>query len=90
MLPTHVAAGLIAASTDGRGYTVTVFDVEHPPTVYDIAVLPAPAPVTTPVELFTVAMPVFPLDQVPPAVRSLNVAFARTHILVVPVIFCGD
>jgi hypothetical protein len=89
VLPTHCVAGLTAASADGRGYTVTVFDVGHAPAVYVIVVMPIPAPVTTPVELFTVAMLVFPLDQVPPAVRSLSVVVASTQTLVVPEIFCG-
>jgi hypothetical protein len=90
VLPTHCVNGVNVDATEGNGYTVTVLDVVHPPAVYVILVVPAPAPVTTPVELPTVAIAAFPLDQVPPAVRSLSVVLASTHTFVVPVIACGD
>ena len=46
---------------------------------------PIDTPVTIPDE-FTVAIPVFPLLQVPPEVASFNVVLEPTHIVVEPVI----
>ncbi len=46
--------------------------------------VPAVTPVTTPPT--TVAMPVLPLVQVPPAVASANVVVEPTHTVAVPVI----
>ncbi|NDH07230.1 hypothetical protein EBX93_15140 [bacterium] len=54
-------------------------------TIYLIATIPAVTPATTPL-LFTVAIVVFALAQVPPMVELLNVVVAPTHKLVVPVI----
>ena len=62
----------------GGAVTVTVrvaVASAHPPvpaTVYVIVVVPAACPVTTP-ELFTVAVVVFELDQVPPETDDKNV-----------------
>ncbi len=45
---------------------------------------PAATPVTTPVVLFTVAMAVFELLQLPPVVASVRVVVLPTQTLVVP------
>ena len=45
---------------------------------------PAATPVTAPVELFTVAIEVFELDQVPPVNELVNVELAPTLVVVVP------
>lgn len=48
--------------------------------------VPAPIPVTTPVDKPTVATAGLLLTQVPPVVVSLNVVLVPVHITVVPVI----
>lgn len=53
-----------------------------------IVVLPAPTPVTTPLEDPTVAMPVLLLLHVPPDVPSASAVAEPTHAVVVPVIAC--
>lgn len=57
--------------------------------VYDIVDVPANAPVTTPVEPTTVALPLL-LVQVPPAGPLLSVVLCPTHTLVLPVIAKGN
>jgi hypothetical protein len=46
--------------------------------------VPAATPVTTPVEAFTVAKAVFPLDQTPPVVVFANVIVEAAHTAVGP------
>ena len=48
--------------------------------------VPTPTPVTTPLDEPTVAIPVLPLLQVPPAVASERVTDKPKHMVVVPVI----
>jgi len=47
-------------------------------------------PVTTPVELFTVATEVFELDQVPPDVDEERVVAVPTQVTAVPDIVAGS
>jgi hypothetical protein len=54
-------------------------------TVYEIVVLPAATPVTTPVA-FTVAVAVLAVDHTPPVVAFAKAVVAPAHTVVVPVI----
>ena len=57
-----------------------------------MVVVPAPTPVRVTGEPLSpiVAADVFELDQVPPAVRSLNVVVAPTHTVLLPEIMFGN
>ena len=51
--------------------------------------MPAVTPVTTPLELPTVARAVFPLVHVPPAVDDESVVVLPMHVCAVPAIAAG-
>lgn len=57
--------------------------------VYVIVTLPADTPVTNPFDELTVAILVFELLQVPPAVALFRLVVEFTQTLVVPVIAAG-
>ena len=88
--PTHTSVVPLIAATNGIAFTVTVAVavVVHPfalVTVYEIVVLPAATPVTTPVAL-TVAVAVLAVDHTPPVVAFAKAVVAPAHTDVVPVI----
>jgi hypothetical protein len=76
--------------TDGEGVTVK-FTVALQPvvSVYIIGVIPTDAPQALP-ELLSVAMPVIPVLQVPPAVELLRAEHEPTHTCNTPVIGAGS
>jgi len=86
--PAHTEAVPVIDPAFGNGLTVTAaVAVAVPHTVvaeYDIVVLPAAIPVTTPV-LPTVATDVALLLQTPPGARSLSVVVAVAHTVKMPV-----
>jgi hypothetical protein len=63
--------------------------VEQPPNVHIIVEVPAPTPVTIPVEAPIVATPVLLLLQVTPPVALESVVVLPTHTVAVPVIAAG-
>ena len=78
---------------DGKGLTVTVAVVVHPPeAVYVIRVVPPVpvAPVTIPLVKPIVAAVVLPLLHVPPVVASIKVADEPGHIANTPVMPGGS
>jgi hypothetical protein len=86
--PWHTAEGPPMAV--GRLLTVTTAVVEQPePIEYVIVARPAAMPLTIPVEDPMVAVPVAPLVQLPPGVRSLRAVVDPTHTFSVPVIGAG-
>lgn len=78
------------AMGDGNGSTVTTFVEEHPDVaVYDMVVVPAETPLTTPVEEPIVATDVVLLVQWPPVVASAIVIVEPTQTSEGPVIVPG-
>jgi hypothetical protein len=76
--------------TTGTGSTVMVVETKQPvPIEYFIVEVPAETPVTMP-PASTVATPVVPLLQVPPAVISLRLVVEPAHTSVVPVNAAGN
>jgi hypothetical protein len=78
------------------GITVTVLVAvafAQPPVpflVYVMIAVPAATPLTTPVEAFTVAIPVALLDQLPPDTVEVNVVVPPTQIPCVPLMVPAD
>ena len=76
----------------GKRFTVNIIDVAAVPqlfvTVYEISVVPAATPVTTPEDALMVAVAAVPDVQIPPAspVGLLNVTLLAGHVEVAPVI----
>ena len=87
--PTHTAVGPLIVPASAPGLTL-MLKVELPvpqllETWYVITTLPGATPVTLPVEEFTVATAVLPLDHVPPLLPLvLNTVDEPAQILFVP------
>lgn len=74
----------------GLAFIVVVTIVKQPVgKVYDITAVPAATPVTTPVEMPTVATPVLPLVHMPPPVVLVSVVAPPTQARAVPLIEAG-
>jgi hypothetical protein len=88
-VPAHTVSCEAAAVTVGEGITLItrVTELEQPltVTVYVIVAVPMAMPVTTPELLFTVAMLVLLLLQVPPLVASFRSSVFPWHTLKLPV-----
>ena len=80
--PAHVVATPVTLPATGSGLTVTTFVAAAAPqllvTVYDIVVVPAAMPLTTP-PVDTVPAAVFVLLHTPPPVASESVIVAPAH-----------
>ena len=92
--PAHTVRVPVMDDKDGSGLTVNdccaVFVPPHPPVfVYMMLQVPAAAAVTRPEDEFTVATPVFELDQTPPDVISYRLEVFPIQIVVIPVIVAG-
>ena len=84
--PAQTVAPLIDV---GNGLTVTIWVTVPQEVIYEITEVPELTPVTTPLVLLTVAIPVSPELHVPPVTASLNPVVEPTHTLPVPVIADG-
>ena len=85
--PTHTVG--VPVIVVGLAFTVTVLVLIQPvPSVYVIVEVPAAAPVTTPVTISMVALPLL-LVQLPPAGVEFSVVVSPIHTAAVPVIFVG-
>jgi hypothetical protein len=82
VLPMHTLVPPVIAA--GSAFTVTAAVAEQPLAVYEIVVVPAVTPVTTPLPS-TVAVPVVLLIHEPPAVVLERVVVVPAHTLVVPI-----
>src|SRR5436305_1611548 len=80
--PAHTLEAPLMAAVTGAALTVMALVAEAVPQLpeieYVMVVLPAPTPVTTPVEE-TVATPGAELTQVPPAADAVNAVVAPEH-----------
>ena len=86
--PAHALA--TPAIAVGIGFTVRTAVDAHPiPEVYEIVVVPATFPVTTP-ELLMAATAAFVLLQVPPLTVFARVSEAPAHTLLPPVMGAGN
>lgn len=81
--PTEQSASV--PDTIGAGDTVTTAVANSAATTYEIVVVPAEKPVTTPLEL-TVATEGFELSHAPPSVVSKSGVEEPTHVVKMPVI----
>ena len=88
--PTQISCVPLRVPADGGAVTVMVLVAvafAQPPVpflVYVMIAVPAATPLTTPVEAFTVAIPVALLDQLPPDTVEVNVVVPPTQIPCVP------
>ena len=87
--PAHTLA--VPVIDDGNGLTVTTLVAIQPVArEYVIVDVPANTPVTTPVEISIVAIPVLPLVHAPPPVASLKAVVKPAHTVLVPVMGDGN
>jgi hypothetical protein len=90
--PWHIDAAPLIVPASGTVFTVTCLVATCVPqvfsTVYEITVVPAPKPATTP-ELLIDAIAPFPLVHVPPVAELLNVAVVPAHKASAPAISSG-
>jgi hypothetical protein len=88
LVPTHVTN--VPVIEAGFGFTVYIVVAAQPVgNVYEMITVPADTAVTTP-DVLIVAMPVFRLLQLPPAVPSVNVVVKPTHAFFMPLIAAGS
>ena len=94
--PTQIPCVPLRVPADGVAVTVTdlvAVAFAQPPVpflVYVMIAVPAVTPLTTPVEAFTVAIPVALLDQLPPDTVEVNVVVPPTQTPCVPLMVPAD